>query len=127
MGVISFGRSSSRYDKEKQQNIQVTVNIPKENIPKDKQVFGNPNPDKYEIIKSISIGSWLIIEIKYLDCFNYEGKKILVYKDTKLSQLMNQKHIDPHFSENKKFLSPFARFEPTDEGWNSAVKFCKKQ
>jgi len=37
----------------------------------------------------------------------------------------NKGVIDPHFSKDGKFISPYARFEPTSEGWIMALKFCK--
>ena len=83
----------------------------------------NPRPDNYKIIKSTASGRYLIVEIQYLDCTNYEGKKILVFKDCSMAQLKDQKLIDPHFSEDKSFHSPIARFEPTNEGWDNANLF----
>lgn len=50
-------------------------------------------------------------------------KKRLVFENCTLEDLMEQKLIDPHFSENKNFHSPIARFEPTEKGWENAVKF----
>ena len=80
----------------------------------------NPRPDNYKILVYREIGRYLILEIKYLDCTNYEGKKILLYKDCTMKELEAQKLIDPHFSENKNFISPIARFEPTGLGWKLA-------
>jgi hypothetical protein len=77
-----------------------------------------PNPKNWEILKYIESGKHLLVKIKYPDCTNYEGKKILLYRNTTLNQLKKQGSIDPHFSNNKYFKSPFARFEPTEEGWN---------
>ena len=42
-----------------------------------------------------------------------------------LLKLKGQKSIDPHFSENKKFFSPIARFEPTLEGEEMAIRMCE--
>ncbi len=84
----------------------------------------NPKPDNYKIIEHFQSGKYLLIKIKYLDCTNYEGMKILLFKST-LIALSKQKLIDPHFSENKKFISPLARFEPTQDGWDNAIKFIK--
>jgi len=67
----------------------------------------------------------LIVGIKYHDCKNFEGKKILVFKNLYIERLEMQKLIDPHFSENKNFHSPIARFEPNDEGLENAYLFCK--
>jgi hypothetical protein len=83
----------------------------------------NPNSHNYNIIDSRELNNFLIILIKYLDCTNFEGKKILIYKNCSLEDLKNQKYIDPHFSDNKKFHSPIARFEPTKEGLKMAVFF----
>jgi hypothetical protein len=76
-----------------------------------------PDPNKYDVLDSYEYNGHLAIKIKYLGVSNYEGVKILVYRDANLSDLLGQNSIDPHFSDNKKFRSPFARFEPTDLGW----------
>lgn len=81
----------------------------------------NPDPSNYSIIRSKQINNFLVIEIQYHDCINYEGRKILLYR-TDLNNLLKQKNIDPHFSDNKKYLSPIARFEPIEEGWENAIK-----
>jgi hypothetical protein len=95
--------------------------------------FANPNPNNYKIEEcweqSVELddgtqGNLLVINIHYPDCTNYEGRKILVYKNTTLLELVNQKTIDPHFSDNKEFYSPIARFLPTNEGWEMAKIFC---
>jgi len=78
----------------------------------------NPNPLNYLIMDYLEYNNNLLIYIKYPDCTNYEGNKILLYKDVCLDQLKKQGSIDPHFSENK--ISPFARFEPTNKGWRIA-------
>jgi hypothetical protein len=83
----------------------------------------NPDPSRYEILQHTPIEGWLLIWIKYLDCTNYEGCKILVYEDTTIDQLRRQRLIDPHFSENPEYRSPVARFEPTPHGWSMAHAF----
>ena len=88
----------------------------------DKPPPGNPDPNNYQLVKAEEKNGYLVVMIKYPDCTNYEGNKILVFKDLTLLQLVNQKLIDPHFfPANKKFKSPVARFVPTDEGWNMAL------
>ncbi len=85
----------------------------------------NPDPKKWEIIDAKEVGSnMLVVKIKYPNCINYEGIKILVYKDVTLLKLIQQKEIDPHFFESKKVASPVARFVPTSEGWEMALKFA---
>lgn len=85
----------------------------------------NPNPDNWKILEHKQFDEYLVVEIRYPDCTNYEGVKILVYKDMDLKTLRKQKKIDPHFSENKDFKSPIARFEPTEDGWFMACFFCE--
>ncbi len=98
-------------------------NYPRENRPSPP--LGNPDPDNYRIIDTLTIGNMLIAEIQYPDCKNYEGRKILVYENMSSKQLRAQRLIDPHFSKNKDYKSPVARFEPTDRGWKMAESFAK--
>lgn len=106
MGIKLFGSSSS-FD-----------------TPKRKSYDPNPDPSNYKILKHIQIGNFLILKIKYYDCTNFEGEKILVFENT-LENVLKQKSIDPHFSDNKKFISPIARFEPTIKGWEMATFLTK--
>jgi len=88
---------------------------------KQKRVDPNPRADNWKILRAEEIKNNLVVEIKYPNCTNYEGRKILVYKNVKLIDLVNQKLIDPHFSDNVNYHSPFARLEPTANGWESAL------
>ncbi len=97
-------------------------------IPQDQTP--NPDPNNYKIKKAtgykIGDKKYLLVLIEYPDCTNYEGKKILVYDGIDKSfYLTNQKLIDPHFSENKNYISPIARFEPTEKGWKMACAFIE--
>jgi hypothetical protein len=85
----------------------------------------NPQPDNYHIINHLEINDFLIVEILYPDCQNYEGRKILMYENTTLAKLLTQKLIDPHFSTSEKYQSPIARFEPTKRGMMMAIKLAK--
>ena len=85
----------------------------------------NPNPRNYVILRSLELNGHLLVTVKYPDCINFEGHKILLFQDLTLDQLKLQKIIDPHFSDNKKFHSPFARFEPTTWGWTVAETVMK--
>lgn len=89
------------------------------------QVTGNPNPGRFRIDRHEEIGNYIVLLVVYPDCTNYEGKKVMVFKDLKWNQVSKFKHIDPHFSNNKEFMSPIARFEPTMIGWAHAKMFCK--
>jgi len=85
----------------------------------------NPNPSNYKIIREKAIDKFILIEINYPDCKNYEGNKILLFENTTIHQLKMQKLIDPHFSDNLKFHSPIARFEPTEKGWGMALRLIE--
>lgn len=85
----------------------------------------NPNPRNYKITYVEKIGSYLIVKLKYPDCTNYEGNKILLYKDVTIEKLINQGEIDPHFFEDAKVASPVARFVPTKEGLTMAQKLSR--
>lgn len=113
MSVSGFGGGSRGLREDKVCVIDNTRNLP------------NPNPANYTIGDTWQWNNFLIIKIKYHDCINYEGEKVLVYENCTLAQLKKQRLIDPHFCENKNFLSPIARFEPTKKGWNMAVKFVE--
>jgi hypothetical protein len=121
MGCRFFGSSSSyippanpEQAELKRVFMQSLEGIAQNNLP-------NPDPGNYKIIKHTQINSALVVKIQYLDCTNYEGIKVLVYANTTLAELKAQKLIDPHFSENKKFKSPIARFTPTKLGWRLAI------
>lgn len=90
----------------------------------------NPNPKNYQFIKTKAIGkhdglgNYMVMEVLYPDCTNYEGRKILVYENVSVIQIVHQGSLDPHFSENPMYISPIARFEPTKQGWKNAVDFA---
>ena len=103
--------SSSSFEK------SVTVASPA----KQKKIKGNPDPNNWQLIRAKSFaGGFLLIELEYPDCSNYEGRKILVFKDVDSKALFAQGAIDPHFFPDGKYKSPMARFEPTDRGWSMA-------
>ena len=86
---------------------------------------GNPDPKRFRIDKHARIGNYLILCVVYPDCRNFEGKKVMVFKDLTIRQVENFESLDPHFSNSKDFASPIARFLPTMEGWHHARQFCK--
>lgn len=85
----------------------------------------NPNPLRWELIESYQQGDYLIVKVRYLDCTNYEGVKILVFKGIAVEILVVQGVCDPHFSENPNLHSPIARFVPTQEGMDMARRFVE--
>lgn len=85
----------------------------------------NPNPNSFKIERVYeNQNGWLVAQVIYPDAKNYEGRKILLYKITS-DKLYAAKFLDPHFCDDKTHISPFARFEPTDNGWDTAVSLCK--
>lgn len=77
----------------------------------------NPDPQNYNIIKVLEKDGFILMELHYPDCTNYEGRKILLFKGVTLVDLINQKIIDPHFFQDEKIASPIARFIPDKTGW----------
>jgi len=120
MGIIKWF-SSSAYDNKKQATVVIERPVYIDREKKDLKL-PNPDPFNYIINKNYQMGSYLLVDITYPDCTNYEGRKLLLYENTTIVGLKKQRHIDPHFSSNKKFHSPIARFEPTEDGWNMAIK-----
>lgn len=116
---LNFLNSSSSYDEPKTRTIYETVT-------KLVKVKGNPNPKNFKVTKQVIVNGYLVARVTYPDSKNYEGVKILLYdKGITIDDLLKQGSIDPHFSDNKKFLSPIARFVPTSRGWNMAIKLAK--
>lgn len=85
----------------------------------------NPDPSNFIIEKYQELNGFLLMLVRYPNCTNYEGNKILVYKDLTYAQVKKFKTLDPHFSNNKNYASPMARFEPTLIGWGYARRMCK--
>lgn len=81
---------------------------------------GNPNPRNFELVRVRQVKCHLVAQIRYPDCTNYEGMKIMVFKDLTEARLLGVRFLDPHFTDQDT-LKPFARFEPTDEGWRLAI------
>ena len=96
-----------------------------DSFPKEQATQYNPKPTNYTIVKHSQIKNFLIILIRYHDCINYEGNKILVFAGIELEDLLLQEKVDPHFSEDKLHSSPIARFVPNDQGWKMAVSLCE--
>jgi hypothetical protein len=79
----------------------------------------NPDAKNFNITAAFQVDNFVIAKIKYPNCINFEGDKIMVYRGITLKELMNRVEIDPHFKDGDRF-SPIARFTPTTEGWQIA-------
>ena len=75
----------------------------------------DPNPHKFIILDYIEKSGGILVKIQYPNCTNYEGIKILLFKDKNIKQIRALDTLDPHFLKNDSSL--IARFVPTDEGW----------
>ncbi len=115
MGLSPFGTSNSARDRPGSATVY--------SDPVNRQL---PNPNKYRwvILEHYILGKAAVVVIKYKDCTNYDGIKILVYDDSdKFEELRTGGAIDPHFSEDE--YSPVARFVPTDKGIEQARQLAK--
>ena len=83
----------------------------------------DPNPSNFRIKNIYENNGHCVVYINYPNCINYEGNKILVFKDTKKEKIRKLNEIDPHFSDSENKVKLIARFEPTDEGWQLAKEF----
>ncbi len=81
----------------------------------------NPNPSRWQILDKHYYKNTTLLIVKYLDCTNFEGTKVMVYEGT-FNPHAGQE-LDPHFQEG--CVSPIARFKPTQEGINLAKIFAK--
>jgi len=81
----------------------------------------DPIPDKFKIIDLVQEGNYVCAEIQYPNCTNFEGTKIIVFKDATVEEVKSMALIDPHFLEGNKV---FARFRPTPEGKLASVACC---
>lgn len=78
--------------------------------------------DRFKIMATHQEGKNIAVLIKYPDNTNYNGNKIVVFKNKTKEQVSKMKEIDPHFLPDNNII---ARFEPTNEGWELAIKFLK--
>ena len=74
-------------------------------------------------IRSQQVKTNVVVEINYPDCTNYEGNKIIVFRNVSIQEIDSIKSIDTHFCEDR--LSPFAIFKATEFGWNAAIHLAK--
>lgn len=84
----------------------------------------NPDPTKFKILRRIDKGNISLIEVKFENCINYEGNKIIVMDRLQLENSIQTNNLDPHFSN--KGQTVIARFEPTIKGWEMAEEFVEK-
>jgi hypothetical protein len=79
----------------------------------------NPDPYNFSVIKREYVNGKVLALIRYPNCTNYEGKKILVLEDISLQNFDFLTKLDPHFMENGHLV---ARFRP--DCYGMAYQFC---
>ena len=83
---------------------------------------GQPIVSDFTIARTQVIGEFCIAEVRYPNCLNYEGRKILVFEDCNREEILSLKTIDPHFTNDTNLI---ARFKPDTHGWSNAVRLCE--
>lgn len=79
----------------------------------------NPNPQNFEIICLSEVCGHSLALLSYPNCTNYEGRKLLFFRNVGNDIIKGMKSINPHFLKGKG-IYPFARFEPTEAGARAA-------
>lgn len=74
----------------------------------------NPSPDRWTYLDHAQYADAYALKVRYLDCTNYEGVKVMVYR----GQYRPRPRLDPHFTRDTD--SPIARFRPDEVGWRLA-------
>lgn len=80
----------------------------------------NPDPERFVIDMTYEAGTYLCAMVTYLNCTNYEGRKVLAFENMTHLQLHAANKIDPHFMEDGKVI---ARFRPDQYGWQDAIDY----
>ena len=99
----------------------------KNDTPVSNPKTGTPNKFRWKILREYidDYDKWVVALIQYEDYYNYQGKKILVYDNIELYNFnKNLNRLDPQFIEYE--FSPVARFEPSERGWDLAIRFCER-
>ena len=79
----------------------------------------NPRPDRWTLLQKAEYANGYVLRVKYHDCTNFEGVKVMVYR----GHYTPRRSLDPHFYEGSD--APVARFRPDNDGWSSACAFAR--
>lgn len=80
-----------------------------------------PKPDIFKVERLAQGEKYLVVEVIYPDCINFEGRKILLMKNTSFIDILQAKELDPHFYEDNNII---ARFRPDKEGRRLAFQIA---
>lgn len=79
----------------------------------------NPSPDRWVLVKKAEFENGYVLKVRYFDCTNFEGEKVMVYR----GKYQRSTRLDPHFADNNS--APIARFKPNVDGWQMATNLAK--
>ena len=82
----------------------------------------SPSPKKFRIERVLRLDRYSIVQAHYDEATNFEGEKLMLYKDVDRDWFDNTKELDPHFCDTGTHPSPIARFEPTGPGLEMAME-----
>lgn len=82
------------------------------------KIIGNPVPTNFTLELVEKIGDLTLVIANYPDCANFEGRKVMVFREFDPGTTV----LDPHFFTTSD--SPIARFIPTPAGIKMAKQFC---
>lgn len=81
----------------------------------------NPVPENFTVERTQRAGSYVCALVHYPDAINFEGRKVIVFRDTTEEAVIDSGSLDPHFAEDGNII---ARFRPDDEGWQDALSYA---
>ena len=81
----------------------------------------NPDPEKWSLVRHHESNGYLAMWVAYenIPSDRFEKHKVMVVK-ANIADFLKNKSLDPHFAKDGIIM---ARFRPTDEGWDDAVKY----
>jgi hypothetical protein len=83
----------------------------------------NPDPKRWELRQVFVYPHAYVLVVRYLDCTNFEGLKVMVYQGSVAPDIQCVA-LDPHFTEEATSL--IARFQPTEAGIQLACWFAER-
>ena len=90
---------------------------------------GVPDMSDYEILKHQDVRGYCLLKIRYKNCTNHGGEKLLLYPWNYTTLIDFGCTFDPHFNDElyaySERMSPCARFEPTSYMWDRAIDFAE--
>lgn len=83
----------------------------------------NPDPKRWELLDYYLLPRAYVLVVRYLDCTNFEGVKVMVYRG-EFPGTRRLQRLDPHFTPDEG--SPVARFRPDEAGIAMAVDLASR-